>query len=144
MSKKILIVEAPFYRDISDMLYAGATAVLDKAGAVYERVCVPGALEVPAAINFASQGGHYDGYIALGCVIRGETYHFEIVCNESARGLMDLSVHSGLALANGILTCENKDQAIRRADPSDMDKGGSFAQAVIDMMAHKDNFTKKV
>ena len=143
MSHKILIVEAPFYRDISDMLYAGATAVLDKAGVIYDRISVPGALEIPAAINFAVQGDVYDGFIALGCVIRGETYHFETVCNESARALMDLSVHSQLALANGILTCENKDQALRRADPSDKNKGGSFAHAVIEMMIHKDNFLGK-
>lgn len=142
--KKVLIIEAPFYQDISDMLFAGASAVLEGAGVEYDRISVPGALEIPAAINFAAQSGQYDGYIALGCVIRGETYHFEIVCNESARALMDLSVHSGLSLANGILTCETKDQAIRRADPSDMDKGGSFAKAVIAMMQHKDNFLSQI
>jgi 6,7-dimethyl-8-ribityllumazine synthase len=142
MSKKILIVEAPFYRDVSDPLFDGARAALDNAGISYDRISVPGALEIPAAINFARQSGEYDGYIALGCVIRGETYHFEIVCNESARALMDLSVNHNLALANGILTCETQGQALDRAKPDAKNKGASFANAVIEMMAHKDKFLK--
>lgn len=134
---KILIVEAPFYRDIADMLFDGVREVLEREGVSYERVEVPGALEIPAAIGFAARSDKYDGYIALGCVIRGETYHFETVCNESARGIMDLTVREGLAIANGVLTCENKAQAIARADKNDKNKGGSFAEAVLRMAALK-------
>jgi len=140
---RILIVEARFYEDVSDHLLEGVVTVLDKAGVMYDCVQVPGALEIPAAIQFASRSGLYDGYIALGCVIRGETYHFEVVSNESARGLMDLSVRDSLAIANGILTCENKEQAMVRADKTQKNKGGGFAEAVLTMMALKKGMLKR-
>ena len=126
---RILIVEARFYAHISDLLYDGAAQALDVVGAISERLEVPGALEIPAAIAMAA--GQYDGYIGLGCVIRGETYHFEIVANESARGLMDLAVNSGLCIGNGILTVENEKQALRRADRDQLDKGGDAARACV-------------
>lgn len=129
-----LIVESRFYEDIADMLVAGAAAALDAAGATHDRIAVPGALEVPGAIAMAAGGaGRYDGYVALGCVIRGETIHFEVVCNESARGLMDLTLREKLAIGNGILTVENMDQAKERADPSRKDKGGDAARTAIAM-----------
>ncbi len=142
MSAHILIVEARFYDDVADHLLDGVVEALARAGARYDRVEVPGALEIPAAIKFASQSGTYDGYIALGCVIRGETYHFEVVSNESARGLMDLSIVDGLAIANGVLTCEDMDQAMVRADKAQKNKGGSFAEAVLVMAALKQKFGK--
>jgi len=119
VSPKLLIVEARFYDHLADGLLAGAKAALDAAGASYDVVTVPGALEIPAAIAFAAEGGEnggveYDGYVALGCVIRGETYHFEVVSNESARGIMDLTTMFGLAVGNGILTVENEAQALAR------------------------------
>lgn len=132
---RVLIVEARFYPNISDMLYEGAAQVLDVAGVTYEALEVPGALEIPAAIGMAA--GKYEGFIALGCVIRGETYHFEIVANESARGLMDLSVNSGLCIGNGILTVENEEQALRRADRAQLDKGGDAARACLSLMKLK-------
>jgi len=135
---KVLIVEARFYPDISDALYAGAAAVLDAAGVASERAAVPGALEIPAAIKLAA--GRYDGFIALGCVIRGETHHFEIVANESARGLMDLTLHDGLCIGNGILTVEDEDQALIRARPDEDDKGGDAARACLSLMALKTRF----
>ena len=132
----ILIAEARFYDDLSDALLTGAKTALDEAGASYEVVTVPGALELPAAIAFADDGeGHYDGYVALGMVIRGETYHFEIVCNESARALMDLSVARRLAIGNGIMTVENTEQGWDRADPQRKDKGGAAARAALAMVA---------
>jgi len=140
MSDHILIVEARFYADIADKLLDGALPVLDEAGVSYERISVPGALEIPGAIAMAAETRHYDGYLGLGCVIRGETYHFEIVCNESARGLMDLAVQRNLPLANGILTCETREQALERADVQRKNKGKSFAEAVLAMMAHKKKF----
>lgn len=143
----VLIVEARYYDRISDMMLQGATAALKKAGATYDTVTVPGALEVPAAIRIAIRSmdfvglrRRYDGYIALGCVIRGETHHFDIVANESARGLMDLSLEHTLCLANGILTCENEAQAIARADPKKMNKGGSAAEACLTMINVKKHF----
>lgn len=132
---RVLIVEARFYPNISDMLYEGATQVLDVAGVTYEALEVPGALEIPAAIGMAA--GKYEGFIALGCVIRGETYHFEIVANESARGLMDLGVNAGLCIGNGILTVENEEQALRRADRAQLDKGGDAARACLSLMKLK-------
>jgi 6,7-dimethyl-8-ribityllumazine synthase len=128
---KILIVEAPYYAHIAGPLLDGATAALEKGGADFERIFVPGALEIPPAILFAEQAGSYDGYVALGCVIRGETFHFEIVAGESARGLMDLGVHKGLCIGNGILTVENEQQAIVRAAPDRGDKGGDAARACL-------------
>ena len=135
MSGHFLIVEARFYENLADAQVEGAVRALDAAGATHDRVSVPGALEIPAAIAFA-QGGvkHYDGYIALGCVIRGETTHYDIVCNESARALMDLSLSDSLAIGNGILTVENKDQAWERADHRRLDKGGGAAEAALAMV----------
>ncbi len=143
MKKTFLIVEARFYTAIADAMAAGAISVLEAAGADYERIEVPGALEIPAAIAMAAQrinGPQYDGYIALGCVIRGETYHFEIVSNESARGIMDLTVRHCLAVGNGIVTAENEDQAWDRADPQRKDKGGDAARAALAMAAHAQTF----
>nr|WP_210051614.1 6,7-dimethyl-8-ribityllumazine synthase [Neorhizobium petrolearium] len=136
----ILIVEARFYEDMSDALLDGATHALKEAGATYDVVTVPGALEVPPAIamalDAAEEGGkNYDGFVALGMVIRGETYHFDIVSNESARALMDLAVSESLAIGNGILTCENEEQAWARARRSDKDKGGFAARAALSMIA---------
>ena len=130
----ILIVEARFYGAIADAQLAGAKAALDAGGATHEVVTVPGALEIPAAIGLASEGGAYDGFVALGCVIRGETWHFEVVANESARGLMALSL-DGLAIGNGILTVENEAQAWTRARASEKDKGGEAAKAALAMIA---------
>jgi 6,7-dimethyl-8-ribityllumazine synthase len=134
---RILVVEARYYDHISDALLAGAKQALTAAGTEYEVVTVPGALEIPAAIALAEEGGHrpagasYDGYVALGCVIRGETFHFEIVSGESARGLMDLAVGRRLAIGNGILTVENESQALARARPEEGDKGGAAAKACL-------------
>ncbi len=143
----ILIVEARFYEDIADMMVEGALATLEKAGATYERVSVPGALEIPAAIQYAVRSldfytsrRRFDGFVALGCVIRGETSHYDTVSNESARGLMELSIKSALAVGNGILTVENKDQAIIRAHIKQKNKGGGAAQTVLDMLALKTHF----
>ncbi len=131
---RFLIVQADFYKDISAALLEGAVAALTENEHGFDVITVPGALEIPAAIairaEMARQQG-YDGYIALGCIIRGETYHFEIVANESARGLMDLSTRQGLAIGNGILTVENKNQASARADAKRLDKGGDAARAAI-------------
>jgi len=132
----ILIVEARFYAHISDSLFEGAVAAIEKAGAHFERVSVPGALEIPAAIALAARGGEhggksFDGFVALGCVIRGETYHFEIVASESARALMDLSINQGLCIGNGILTVANEKQALVRAAIDDGDKGGDAARACL-------------
>lgn len=132
----VLIVEARFYSHISDMLLGGATKALSNLGAQFDRIVVPGALEIPPAILFAAKaaegaGKGYDGYIALGCVIRGETFHFEIVAGESARGLMDLGLHHGLCIGNGILTVENEAQALIRAAGDGSDKGGDAARACL-------------
>ncbi|MBX4869716.1 6,7-dimethyl-8-ribityllumazine synthase [Rhizobium bangladeshense] len=138
----ILIVEARFYDDMADALLEGATFALEQAGATYEVVTVPGALEIPAAIAMAldgedNGGTHYDGYVALGMVIRGETYHFDIVSNESSRALMDLAVSESLAIGNGILTVENDEQAWARARRSEKDKGGFAARAALTMIGLK-------
>lgn len=132
----VLIVEARFYDHLNDMLLAGARAAIEAAGHSHATVTVPGALEVPGAIAMAAETGQYDAYVALGVVIRGETYHFEIVSNESARGIMALTM-DGLPIGNGILTTENEEQAIRRADPAQLDKGGGAAQAALAMLALK-------
>jgi 6,7-dimethyl-8-ribityllumazine synthase len=143
---RILIVEARFYEDLADALLEGATQALEAFGAEYDVVTVPGALEIPGAIAIAEEGGHrpvgklYDGYVALGTVIRGETYHFEIVSNESARGLMDLTVRQGVCLGNGILTVEDEDQAWERARVSEGDKGGAAARAALDMIGLRRRF----
>ncbi len=136
---KLLIVEARFYDHLNDMLIDGARAAIEAAGHAHETITVPGALEIPGAIAMASESGAYDGYVALGVVIRGETYHFEIVAGESARGLMALSM-DGLCIGNGILTVENEAQALARAHPADKDKGGEAAKAALAMMALKAQF----
>lgn len=133
----ILIVEARFYDHLNDMLIAGARAAIEAAGHQAEVLTVPGALEVPGAIALAAESGRYDAFVALGVVIRGETYHFEIVSNESARGIMALTM-DGIPIGNGILTTENEEQAIRRADPAQLDKGGGAAQAALAMLDIKD------
>ena len=134
---RILIVEGRFYSDLSDELLKGAKAALDAHGAEYEVITVPGALEVPAVVAVAEEAGGYDGYVALGVVIRGETHHFDIVANESARGLMDLAIAERLAIGNGILTVEDGDQAWARARLSEGDKGGGAARACLEMIAIK-------
>jgi len=131
----VLIVVAPFYRKIADGQIAGARAMLDAAGAAHELVEVPGALEIPVTIRLAAATGAWEGYVALGCVIRGETTHYETVCNDSSRGLMWLGVERGLAIGNGILTCESMAQAEVRADPDGMDKGGGAAAAALHLIA---------
>jgi 6,7-dimethyl-8-ribityllumazine synthase len=138
----MLIVESRFYDSIADELLNGATRVLDKAGARYDRVTVPGTLEIPTAIGIAMDASRrrrapYDGVVALGCVIRGETHHFEIVANESARALMDLSVRERLPVGNGIITVENEAQAHARAKVEGEDKGGHAARAALTMVALK-------
>ena len=137
----LLIVEARFYDDFADELLKGAAGALKAAGATYDVVTVPGALEIPGAISLAADTGRYDGYVALGTVIRGETYHFEVVSNESARGIMALTL-DGLAIGNGILTCENDEQAWVRARVSEKNKGGDAAQAALAMMALRDKFAR--
>ena len=148
----VLIIEARFYDDIADAMLDGAQSALRDAGASWDLITVPGALEIPAAIamalDAADEGGtNYDGYVALGTVIRGETYHFDIVANESSRALMDLAVSESLAIGNGILTVENKDQAWARARPAegkhDADKGGFAARAALTMMQIKADMGQK-
>jgi len=136
---KILIVEARFYAHLNDLLLAGARAVIEAAGHAHETVTVPGAFEVPGAVAMACESGKYEAFVALGVVIRGETYHFEIVAGESARALMALTL-DGLAIGNGILTVENEAQALARADPRDKDKGGEAAKAALAMLALKERF----
>jgi 6,7-dimethyl-8-ribityllumazine synthase len=136
---KILIVEARFYDHLNDMLIAGAKAAIKSAGHKAEVVTVPGALEIPAAIALADATGDYEGYVAIGVVIRGETYHFEIVAGESARGIMALTM-DGVAIGNGILTVEDEPQAIVRADPEQKDKGGEAAKAAMALMGLKERF----
>jgi len=139
---RILIVEARFYDDIADALLAGAMKVLDEAQADVDRVSVPGSLEIPPAIAIAADAAErrrqpYDGVVALGCVIRGETIHFEIVSHQSARGLMELSVARRLPIGNGIITVENETQAWARARAEDQDKGGDAARAALALIALK-------
>ncbi|HEX3431685.1 MAG TPA: 6,7-dimethyl-8-ribityllumazine synthase [Rhizomicrobium sp.] len=136
MKPNILIVEAYFYPPIAKALLEGAASALVKGGAEYECIRVPGALEIPPAILFAARatkksGRTYDGFVALGCVIRGETYHFEIVAGQSAAGLMELGLRHGLCVGNGILTCETEEQALARANPNGHDKGGDAARACL-------------
>jgi 6,7-dimethyl-8-ribityllumazine synthase len=137
---RVLIVEARFYAHLNDLLLAGARAAIEAAGNSHETITVPGALEVPAAIALAAESGRHDAYVALGIVMRGETYHFEIVAGESARGLMALAL-DGLAIGNGILTVENEAQALVRADPAQKDKGGEAAKAALAMLALRHRFT---
>jgi 6,7-dimethyl-8-ribityllumazine synthase len=144
-SPHLLIVEARFYDDLADELLRGAVSALERAGATYERVSVPGALEIPAAIVMAVaavEKGHkrYDGFIALGCVIRGETTHYDIVAGESARGLMHLAISKGMAIGNGIITVEDDEQAWARARVSEQNKGGGAADAALAMIALREKF----
>ncbi|MEQ6333790.1 6,7-dimethyl-8-ribityllumazine synthase [Sphingobium sp. MK2] len=136
---KFLIVEARFYDHLNDLLIEGATAALDDEGHKYEVVTVPGALEIPGAVALAAETGRYDGFIAIGVVIRGETYHFEVVSNESARGLMALSM-DGIPIGNGILTVEDEAQALTRAKMTEKDKGGEAAKAAIAMLGLRQKF----
>ena len=143
----IMVIEARFYEDIADELARGAVAELEKAGATYQRFAVPGCLEIPAAIKYAvrsmdfySARRRFDGYVGLGCVIRGETTHYDIVCNESARGLQDLALRYTLAIGNGILTVENREQAWARASTGHKNKGGFAARACLDMIDLKRQF----
>jgi 6,7-dimethyl-8-ribityllumazine synthase len=139
----IMIVEAPYYAHIAAELAKGATSVLEQAGATYQRFVVPGAFEIPAAIRFAASacergvGPHFDGYVALGCVIRGETTHYLHVCQESARGIQELALSHELAIGFGVLTCENEAQALARARVAERDKGGEAARACLAMIALK-------
>ncbi|CCV06436.1 riboflavin synthase beta chain [Mesorhizobium metallidurans STM 2683] len=138
----LLVIEARFHDDLADALLEGATSALDEAGATYDVVTVPGSLEIPAVITFAldgaSEGGTaYDGFVALGTIVRGDTYHFDIVANESSRALMDISVQEAVCIGNGILTTENDAQAWTRARRSEGDKGGFAARAALTMIALK-------
>ncbi|MFN4241396.1 MAG: 6,7-dimethyl-8-ribityllumazine synthase [Erythrobacter cryptus] len=135
----ILIVEARFYPHLNDMLIAGARGVLEAAGHTVEVLTVPGALEIPGAIALAAEADRYDAFVAIGVVIRGETYHFEIVAGESARGIMALTM-DGIAIGNGILTVENEAQAQVRADPAQKNKGGEAARAALALMALRERF----
>ena len=136
---RILIIEARFYDHLNDMLISGAKAAIKAAGHQAEVITVPGALEIPGAISLADATGDYDGYVAIGVVIRGETYHFEIVAGESARGIMALTM-DGVPIGNGILTVENEEQALVRADPAQKDKGGEAAKAALALLALKEKF----
>ena len=133
---RILIVAAYYYRDIVDRLVAGAKAAIERAGAECAVIDVPGAFEIPTAIAWRAKAGRpFDGYVALGCVIRGETTHYDYVCGESARALMDLGVRDGVAIGYGILTVENEAQALARADVKGRDKGGEAARACLALVA---------
>ncbi|MEM6619694.1 MAG: 6,7-dimethyl-8-ribityllumazine synthase [Pseudomonadota bacterium] len=131
---RILIVVAPYYKDIADDLVTGAIAAIEAASATHDLVEVPGALEVPTAIRLALRADRYDGFVALGCVIRGETTHYDTVCNDSSRALSMLGLN-GTCIGNGILTVENRDQAVVRADPAGQNKGGSAAEAALHLIA---------
>jgi 6,7-dimethyl-8-ribityllumazine synthase len=133
---RVLIVEARFYAHLNDLLLEGARAAIEAAGHQHETITVPGALEIPGAVAMAAETGRYDAFVGLGVVIRGETYHFEIVSNESARGLMALAM-DGIPIGNGILTVENEAQALTRARPDEKDKGGEAAKAALAMLALK-------
>ena len=145
---RILIVEARYYEDIADALLAGAMKTLDEAGAEVERVSVPGSLEIPAAIAIALDAAQrrrrpYDGVVALGCVIRGDTIHFDIVSHQSARGLMDLAIARALPVGNGIITVDTEEQALVRARPEEQDKGGDAARAALSLVELKRRSTGK-
>ncbi|WP_181702920.1 6,7-dimethyl-8-ribityllumazine synthase [Chthonobacter albigriseus] len=142
----LLVIDARFYDDLSDELVAGATEALSARGATWDRISVPGVLEIPAALAMALDAVEdgaveYDGYVLLGCVIRGETTHYDIVANESARVVMELVVSESLALGNGILTVENDDQAWARAKRSDKNKGGAAAEAALAMIEVRTKFS---
>ena len=131
---KILIVVSPYYKDIADNMVAGAIAEIEASGATHEIIEVPGALEIPTAIGIAERMSNFDGYVALGCVIRGETTHYDTVCNDSSRAIQLLGLQ-GLCIGNGILTVENRRQAEVRADPADQNKGGGAAAAALHLVA---------
>ena len=135
----VLLVEARFYPHLNDMLLEGARRAIEAAGHKHETLSVPGALEIPGAIALAARSGRYCAFVGLGVVIRGETYHFEVVSNESARGLMDLTLQ-GYAIGNGVLTVENEQQAIVRCDPAQLDKGGGAAQAALALFHIRQKF----
>ena len=135
----ILIVEARFYPHLNDMLLDGARAAIEAAGHKHETITVPGALELPAAISLTAKSGRFCAFVALGVVIRGETYHFEIVAEESARALMELTLQ-GFAIGNGILTVENEAQAIERCDPVRLDKGGAAAKAALALFELREDY----
>lgn len=135
----VLLVEARFYPHLNDMLIEGARRAIEAAGHSHETLSVPGALEVPGAISLAARSGRYCAFVALGIVMRGETYHFEVVSNESARGLMDLTLQ-GYAIGNGILTVENESQAISRCDPAQLDKGGGAARAALALFSLRQKY----
>ncbi len=139
----LLIVDAHYYDELLDELLKGATAALDEEGATYDVIRVPGGLEIPGAIAMADMSGRYDGYVALGVVIRGETTHYETVANESARAIMDLTVNDMLCIGNGILTVENGDQAWARARVDEMNKGAGAARAAVHMIRHKAAMSEK-
>ena len=151
MTTKVLIIEAPFYKHITDQLVDGALAVLKDAGVEYERTEVPGAFEIPGAISFAEMAQeehplaskHFDGYIALGCVIRGETSHYDYVAGESCRALMDLSLE-GIAIGNGILTVEDEQQALVRCDVNQKNKGGDAAEACLRMIELREHMMRGI
>ncbi|MGH1367221.1 MAG: 6,7-dimethyl-8-ribityllumazine synthase [Maritimibacter sp.] len=131
---KILIVVSPYYKDIADSLVAGAKAEIEASGATWDLIEMPGALELPTAIGIADRTSNFDGFVALGCIIRGETTHYDTVCNDSSRGLMELGLR-GLCIGNGILTVENRDQALVRANVDEMNKGGGAAAAALHLVA---------
>ena len=145
VNKKILLVCSPYYNDITQNLIKGAVKVLRSNSVEYKIINVPGALEIAPSIKIFSeklpQNNLFDGFIALGCIIRGETYHFEIVSNESARALTELSIRYSLPIGNGILTVENKDQAIERSDPTKLNKGAGAALACLSLINHKNNIS---
>lgn len=141
----ILIIDARFYEDIADALLEGASQAIENAGGTYDLVSVPGVLEIPAALSIAIEASkrgntHYDGYVTLGCVIRGETSHYDIVSNESARAIMDISVNENVAVGNGIQTVENSEQAWARAKATEKNKGGGAAAAALAMVSLKKKF----
>ncbi len=146
---RVLVIESRFYTDISDLLLQGASGALMQAGASVDRISVPGALEIPAALRIVLEGTResgrhppYDAFVALGCVIRGETTHYDLVAGESARGLTDLGAQEGLAIGNGILTVETREQAIERADPARLNKGGGAALAALALLSLRVRFGK--
>ena len=137
----ILVVEAPYYAHIAAELRRGAERALDAAGATHESIAVPGSFEIAGAIGFAARASDgFDGFVALGCVIRGETTHYDHICAESARGLQDLAIRDGLAIGYGILTVENEAQALARAAPDGRDHGGAAVRACLAMVAIKQRF----
>lgn len=142
MTTNVLIIEARYYEHINDLLLQGAVDTLDRASVSHSLITVPGALEIPAALNFAIKSGKYDAYVLLGCIIRGETTHYDVVQNESARGVYNLVLEHDLALGNAILTVENEEQALARADRLVKNKGGEAAHAALVMLNLKGQMMK--